>query len=476
LTYNTQLLEGLAIPLTSLDLLKLVDKLKWTIGDLLVHLGVSLRDLFQNLGLDALVFLAEEVGAEWLADILGVHQKIQEYINDVLDFSTFGLWGAITSWSEVTIDMVLEAAGIDPFEALEQALGPFGVVRCLVERLGWEVLRAIFGKDVPDVIHVEPEDDVPGRSKEIGQALGTQMDITGGATGVPRILLPYALMALCETFSGTPQTTIADQLGRIAADYTFVPGPGASGHSLEGSGLLDIIKGYPVIERRAMAYSARGDQFDVDYWGNKGVLLTRVDVGHGVIDLFSTHLFAGATNILSDILDAAKMPNEWKSTSADKAAVRAAQLEELASFIGRWHPRNSPNIAILAGDFNIGADSDEYNHLKTIMDALGLRDEWLYQRVQVMHEDPRGYTSGTEAGTFSLDEDGVFCNDPDPSQVKKGRIDFVFTEQPRPEHAFNLDVTRFRRRPFLRAGKRDKYMSDHMGLDATLIFSSRNTA
>ena len=64
-----------------------------------------------------------------------------------------------------------------------------------------------------------------------------------------------------------------------------------------------------------------GDQFgDADDWAHKGVLLTRINVGYGVIDLFSTHTYWGGSGILKS-----RTPSD--AQRANDAAGRAGRTE-----------------------------------------------------------------------------------------------------------------------------------------------------
>ena len=466
----------------------LLDKLKWTLPELFARLGISLAELIAKLGLSAVQLLLEMFGAHWLADYLGVAGKIMGYIDDCLNAETFGIWGKVTSWADVTIGMVLDAAGVSDAVALLEQLGvtPLKVL----EHIGldpWEallqmgygmavIIANILGKEIGDPFHIGAADEVPQRGVEIGQALGQKLDISGGRGGfVYPILLPYGIMALCEVWTGDLRDRIVAALGASGSQYTFTQGPDISGKSLSGSGLFQIVNNYPVLDGAQTVFSARGDQFaDADYWANKGAMLTRIDVGLGIIDLFSTHLYWGG-----GLIDA------WGLSDEERANLRRAQIDELAGFISQYHPADSPNIAILIGDFNIAGDFasqdiTEYSGLRDRLEAIGLRDEWAVQRGGGRFGaavDPAGYTDSArdEICKVPATADQSFCDDPlDPATVAgvKRRFDYFWVERPRAEHAFNLDVTRVRRRPFRRPDGQN-YMSDHLGIDATLIFSPR---
>ena len=95
---------------------------------------------------------------------------------------------------------------------------------------------------------------------------------------------------------------------------------------------------------------------------------------------------------------------------------------------------------------------------------------------------PRGDTHSSKNDDMNSDI-GYICSpfkaqycDESVDTEETGRIDYVFIENPRPEHSFTLDVTRVRRRPFYRpqaSGDQEMFLSDHVGLEFTLIVSPR---
>ena len=129
------------------------------------------------------------------------------------------------------------------------------------------------------------------------------------------------------------------------------------------------------------------------------------------------------------------------------------------------------------GDFNINAHGDEYPFFRDLMSGLGMRDQWACQSAVLSGETPPvgfyGYTDGADDSIAPLDDTGAFCVDSAGEGAVDGkkRFDYIWIELPRANHGFNLDVTRVRRRPFLRPNPPGGYMSDHLGLDCTLIFS-----
>jgi len=111
------------------------------------------------------------------------------------------------------------------------------------------------------------------------------------------------------------------------------------------------------------------------------------------------------------------------------------------------------------------------------MTKHNLVDVWASQ----IGQDPgRGQDPGGTGGDFKKICDKLQAGDirfcADPSKINSGyRIDYILMEQPQAQHAFMLDVTRVRRRPFERPQPTDdqQFMSDHLGLDCTLIASRK---
>jgi hypothetical protein len=216
---------------------------------------------------------------------------------------------------------------------------------------------------------------------------------------------------------------------------------------------------------------------DDELWARKGVLLARINMGVGTIDLYLTHLYSGE-GLLADapwyvklaLPGAATMP----PTNEEREDVRSAQLRELADFIRDTH--RPQNVAVLCGDLNIDARGGPgafrgLEQLRELTAERDLIDIWVFQR----EADP-GFTIGN-FGTICdvLQSDRRFCADPTaPDLGGAHRIDYLFIERPQAQHSFMLDVTRVRRRPFQWSTEDgiQLFMSDHLGLDCTL-FASR---
>ena len=504
LSYNTYLLEGFVVELGLMDIISLVGKLKWSLPRLLIDLGVTTSFMLATWPAWVIMLIADKLSdsnntVKAFAIMCGVVDKIQGYIDSCLNATTFGLWGEINDWAEVTIDMVVEAAGNDLILQWldENGLGPADIIEAagidlwdFIDLIGVTppgVLKAILkqaGVDLPDEIQIKPKEEVEQRGVEIGLTLQKAMDVTGGYA-YPPIEKPYQIMALCEVWRQDSRDRIANNLGR--SGYNYVTGPRVAKGKIGESGLFQIIKSFSVIETETVqhVYSACGDQYgDSDYWSSKGVLLTRIRVKDGnpawVIDLFSTHLHWGG-ELLGEFIE--DMEPDWET----RVQVRQAQIHELVKFISSHH--HPGNVAILTGDFNISANDtrkfdflgncNEYQNLVRQLEPLNLYDQWTdWPYVAMAKPDWKGSsgrTDGKEWNLYSGYDGPIYMRDPvkDREDPECPRYDHIFLERPTAQHTFMLDISRIQRRHFKRDGQNHQIamLSDHLGLDAMLFFS-----
>lgn len=358
-------------------------------------------------------------------------------------------------------------------------------------------LLQAFGIDIN--ITVKSKRLIDERATEIGQRLAGY----------------YDLVSLCEVWRQSSVDRILQGWGSTPPHFLGNGRPGVLNY-LEGaykdlgSGLLVVSPGVGAakvaeqpfdndgVRRSVEGCADLGPLVDADRWATKGLLLTRIDAGVGAIDLYSTHLNSGG-----DLLPI-KAPTE-----EEKLAVRLDQVREFVSFFRA--KRDPRNVAIFAGDFNINAGTAGYEALLGILREIpledgtttGFEDFWLFG----VSDPTANQLSGTNRSgddddpdrekdfaktchmppPGSLGPDGApnprdfFCDDAQPAD--RGRIDFLFVERPHPGHAFNLDLSRIRRRSLGRgdaeiAGQskendREYYLSDHLGLDTLLIASRR---
>jgi endonuclease/exonuclease/phosphatase family metal-dependent hydrolase len=272
--------------------------------------------------------------------------------------------------------------------------------------------------------------------------------------------------------------------------WQAVPGPDASGAlTLLGSGLLLLSRRLPVTRTERLVFSQRGDRMhDSDAWANKGAMLNTIDTGAGEIDVFQTHLYSGG-GLKDNVPAALAAPLQIRDPTEDeRQVVFGSELAELAAFYQQHH--RPANVGVLTGDFNLdGGNIRQYGTLRRTTDALGLRDAWAWDVFG--HPPADGYTTRDSDSTPRQTDFGPVCGpagEPDGSgeycearllaprqPTTVGRFDFVFVEQPRPEHACRVELARVRRRPFRRASPTEGeiFLSDHLGLDFTLFVSRR---
>lgn len=231
-----------------------------------------------------------------------------------------------------------------------------------------------------------------------------------------------------------------------------------------GAGLTTIIAShnFTITRKQTHTFDERGSKTaDADYYSNKGILLTEIDLDFDSnIEVYSTHLFNGGYSESTTPSNSKRFPRQFK------------QIRELVTFFRETH--KSENVAIIVGDFNVNAPSHNYDKLKIQMGSIDLDDIWAHRNGN------KGHTSSfvEKRGICEkYDEGKRFCEDGNES-ANSTRIDYIFMQRPHPDHKIYVDYTRPRRRPFLRSpGSADyndiKSMSDHLGLETTLIISPK---
>lgn len=493
LWYNTFLLEGWTIDLCRIDALELlVDLTGLAEQDIIKQLGVSPADILKQAGIGkyeilnlfnispqdvANMFsdLFDALCDEFLSGIPVIGDlacSANDLLNDMLEKLTIS---NLLNEFNITVDMVIDALGAI-------GISPLDILAMFCD-LTFAAISSLVGVNIPKKLTIKAKPELDPRAREIGTRVGAEYDI----------------VALCEAFSIIRRKLIR-QHAEAASSKPMgqAEGPDDSGANvLADSGLLTMVFGRAITSSTSKPYDARGDLFrDADAWSNKGVLLTRVDVGLGILEVYSTHLYAGG-----DLLN---VP-EWvpifgkifpEPTDEEKLAVQREQLEEFKKFYDKHH--DYKNVAIIVGDFNMAAhkgddknpnpNKEDYPALLEVMNKLNMLDSWPYHRHRQIPSPqdnkviPRGDThasnddnSSSEVWRVCQPAAGSFCDEPSQPE-ETSRIDYIFIEKPRPEHAYSLDFTRIRRRPFRRpnaVGGQEKYLSDHLGLDVTLIISPR---
>lgn len=354
---------------------------------------------------------------------------------------------------------------------IDQLGGVKHVVNAIVDMVGAEkVIEVILSlAGVPQEIFLKKKPALELRAQEIGDVLRGD---------------DYDLVALCETWNDNLRDTLLSNWALQRDGKHLVLGK-SEGDAYFGDGLLLGSMDGRIVERQRYEYYIRGvdrtpgpvlDMLtDDELWARKGVLLVRIDVGVGMLDVYLTHLYFGTGLGLDSIPMVGPLFHAPNNT--ERADIRSAQLKELSDFIESTH--HASNIAIVCGDFNIdGTNQDpDYSGDQTLQRFLSqhdLQDMWL---------GPHGECTGCTGGDFGKicaptqpPNDSRFCKEATDFDSGNGyRIDFLLIERPQPGHSFMLDVTRVRRRSFPRPQVTDDqtHMSDHLGLDCTLLVSPK---
>ena len=316
-------------------------------------------------------------------------------------------------------------------------------------------------------------------------AIGAKPALEARAAATGRLLHNYDLACLCEVFDDATRGRILVAAG--GADpgedgFGAVPGPDRMGDlTFIGSGLFLLHRQrWPVVRREAMVFENRGQrEQDSDAWSSKGALFVGLDLGMGELEVFQTHLHYGGG-----------LPAPFaEPTAGERAAGRRDELGELARFFQAHHRQG--NVSILTGDFNMdGADARDYADIRRALDLVGLQDMWARD---VYGHDPAGgatcrFTDGDEGGwERSFDricrpprpgEGQTACESPVPPPAKRagvGRFDYVFVSRPTDNDRYTLEVSRplLRRFPLPRPTDGETFVSDHLGIEMTLLIAPR---
>lgn len=317
--------------------------------------------------------------------------------------------------------------------------------------------------------------------------IGAKPALEDRASEYGRALRPYDVCCLCEVWTEGVRNLLLDGLDSHAWQARSGT-DGLDDWTLTGSGLLFLAQRGTIVRTEKMIFSNLGVRNrDSDAWSKKGAMLNVLDLGFGQLELFQTHLYFGG-----GIRDKAPAPLRVALANPsydDRMGVWRSNLEDLAEFIRRHHQPG--NVALLTGDFNMnGADVREYAEIRRVMDGLDFRDLWAWDVYD--HNPSEGltdrYTDGEDlvrdfdrqcayvpdAATPQSCDDRVLMKFP-PPPFGVGRHDFLFAERPKPAHRFDLEVSRILRRPFPRTHETDgeRFLSDHLGLDATLFLRPR---
>jgi len=328
------------------------------------------------------------------------------------------------------------------------------------------------------------------RAREIGQ----------------RIFAEYDFASLYEVMQEQQRNEILEAWGPSPPDNFF-------GGTL--SSLFTISKKFSIGRRENKTYENKGKaksirippviglkvdiSLDSDFYAEKGVMLTEIVTPFGTVEVYSTHLMFGGGfgKTGEDLLNAATpLDGHISESSADERfEIQKNQLDELIEFYHQQHHRdaanNRSNVAIICGDFNIdGSDGKHFGELKNRLAAIGMKDAWAEtpffnnltggQTARNDDGDSRPLEGNFDNICTGLKTNQDYCDDslapnhPPPLDCV-GRFDFIFIEDPQPDHQCNVDLSRVRRRQFRRPQDSDGqfFLSDHLGLETTLIISRK---
>lgn len=283
--------------------------------------------------------------------------------------------------------------------------------------------------------------DRVARSMDIGRMIGRE---------------GYDIACLCEVFDGDDGKRIRNRVDNYGSTkWAEAFGPDSSFFHISG-GLYGLVKEQK--QRQLIHYENR--EFEdggegADEWSNKGWLLMEIDLGPGTLDIFITH------------------------TDADKEDVnsRKKQIKELIPAIRKRQDEHPDHITMAVGDFNVYSSDPEYEWLlRVMMSNCSMRDVWLTRG---------GKASATHAFAPKCTNSGppdCACEDYNPDNYGGDRLDYIFVQEPKPQHTMNLDMSRIRRKPFPRykpCGDLNpqsldiEYMSDHLGLHLEFVSSPK---
>jgi endonuclease/exonuclease/phosphatase family metal-dependent hydrolase len=239
---------------------------------------------------------------------------------------------------------------------------------------------------------------------------GHKPNVAARAEAIAARLACFDVVALQETINDQRRRELFDRLEKAGRGcgkrsrlpsgrmFAFVDGPEVE----EGSWLplvgneLALASRLPMVATSSHIYQTAAEE---DVLAAKGVLHVRLARGDDMLDVFVTHLQAGA----------------------EHGAVRRAQIEELASLIRR-EADGGTNLVLVLGDFNVrGSRVDrqdpgsDYNFLRRTLDAAlaprRFADAWL-----ATHADDPETGSGTKPRMLA---DGTL-------RPHEERIDYIF--------------------------------------------------
>jgi hypothetical protein len=252
-----------------------------------------------------------------------------------------------------------------------------------------------------------------------------------------------------------------------------VGGTAAVRGELGNSGLLTMVRRHPIVDVGVTRYRNAGSPVhDTDALAAKGVLKVSLDVGAGVVSVFSTHCHAGGDIPISD------PPEGFED------GVRRDQFQQLADLVKDEQEAHPERYCIVGGDFNRdGHDVTErrYRDLLDIMAGAGLHDLWQFRSFDDTGAVTYGPTTIFPEDTASTrvrcpvgPRSDRHCDERARSEPGP-RIDYIFVQAPAPEHTLEIAFQRPRRVFFDMdpVEERQAYLSDHLGLEAVMYLQPR---
>lgn len=244
------------------------------------------------------------------------------------------------------------------------------------------------------------------------------------------------------------------------------------------SGLLTMVRRHPVVDVDVTRFREIGSPLhDSDALAAKGVLKVSLDVGAGVVSVFSTHAYAGGGFGAGELLGVPQ-PDDFKD------AVKRAQFRQLAEFVKQEQTDHPERYCIVGGDFNRdGHDvtDSRYRELLDIMRSAKLYDLWYHRAIDPTGAVTYGPTTIAEKDTESTrarcavgPRSDRHCDERAPSEPGE-RIDYVFVQAPDPAHTLEVAFQRPRRAFFEMDPVEEgmAYLSDHLGIEAVMYVRPR---
>ncbi len=307
------------------------------------------------------------------------------------------------------------------------------------------------------------------RSKEIGKMIGRE---------------GYDIACLCEVFDGDDGKRIKSRVESSGGRWADAVGPDSDTYGFDVSGgLKGLIKeqGHRrLLDDDNTEFTDGGE--GADEWSNKGWLLMEIDLGPGILDIFLTHTDAGTEDVTS----------------------RKEQIKELFGAIKERQKNYPDHITMAVGDFNVYSSTSgkvtlfgvEHNFipeyewfLKEMWNECSMRDVWLTRggKAGATHAFENNHRLCINSGSPEC-----ICEDYNQDSYGGDRLDYIFIQDPKPEHTMNIDMSRVKRKPFPRYKpcgdiepealfvdvvgmriRRIHHMSDHLGLHLEFVSSPK---